>query len=127
METFVNGLEALLIHVGVDLRRGDIGVSQEFLNDTEVGPVFEKMGREGMPEKVGIDVLGDPGLFRPFLDDLANAVGREWATPNGEKDMRGGFLGDQGGALENEVVVEGGEGLSSDWNEAGFVSFAGDP
>ncbi len=127
MEVFVNGFEALLIHVGVDLGRGDIGVSQEFLDDPEVGAVFEEMGREGMPEEVGIDVLVDPGLFGPFLDDLANAVGRDRTTSNGEKDMRRGFSRHQCRSLEGQVLIEGGEGLSSDWNEAGFVSLAGDP
>ena len=49
MKFLVNGLEAFLIDVGVDLGGGDVGMPQEFLNNTEVSPVFEEMGGEGMP------------------------------------------------------------------------------
>ena len=38
--------------VGVDHRRGDIAVAQEFLNGADVVPVFEQVGRERVPEGV---------------------------------------------------------------------------
>ena len=40
--------KALLIDMSVDLGGGDVGVSKEFLNHPQVGPVFEEMGRKGM-------------------------------------------------------------------------------
>jgi len=57
------------------------------LNDSEVGSVFEKVGRKGVAKKVGIDVLIDACLLCAFLYDLPNAVGGEWAAANREEDM----------------------------------------
>ena len=37
-----------LFHVRIDLRRGDIGVSQQFLDDSEVRPTGEKMSCEAV-------------------------------------------------------------------------------
>jgi len=35
-------------HVGVDHRRADVAMSQQFLNRADVIPIFEQMGREGV-------------------------------------------------------------------------------
>ncbi len=74
MELFVDRFEALLIHVGVDLGGGDIGVAEEFLNDSEVGAILQEMGGKGMAEEVGVDVLIDPGLLGALFDNLADAL-----------------------------------------------------
>ena len=74
VEVFVHRLEPLLIDVGVDLGSGDVGMTQEFLNDAEVGPVFQEVGREGMPQEVRVDVLLNTGLLRAFFDDLSHAI-----------------------------------------------------
>ena len=38
MKSVVDILEPASVHVGVDLRCGDVGVAQEFLHDTQIGP-----------------------------------------------------------------------------------------
>jgi len=121
----VDGFEAFLIDVGVDLSGGDIGVAEEFLDDSEVGAVFEKVGGEGVAQEVRVDVLVDAGTFGAFFDDLADSVRRKLASTDGEEDLRGGFGFYQGGALAGEVSVEGVFGAPSDGDEAGFVSFTG--
>ncbi len=47
--------------MGVNHRRADVAVSQEFLDGADVVAVFEQVNREGMAELVGRGVLGDFG------------------------------------------------------------------
>ncbi len=44
--------QLLLLHMGVDLRRRDVGMPQQFLDDAQVGPAFEQVAGEGMPQHV---------------------------------------------------------------------------
>ncbi len=41
-------LQAFLIDVGVDLRRGDVGVAEHFLDHAQVGTVVQQVGGEGV-------------------------------------------------------------------------------
>ena len=50
---------------GVDLGRGDRGVSEQLLDDADVRSSVEQMGRERVPQRVRRDVGGDPGRVRP--------------------------------------------------------------
>lgn len=50
--------EMLLVQMSVDLSGGNVGMSQQLLNHPEVGPPFEEVSREGMPQQVGIDPFG---------------------------------------------------------------------
>ena len=45
-------LQPLFQHVGIDLRRGDIGVAQELLQGSQVGAMGQKVAGEGMAEYV---------------------------------------------------------------------------
>ena len=49
MKLLVNGAEKFPVYVRVNLRRGNIGVSEHFLNRSEVSSALEQMGRERMP------------------------------------------------------------------------------
>ena len=44
--------------VGVDLRGGEIGVTQHLLHRPQVGSTFEQVGGERVAERVGRDVVG---------------------------------------------------------------------
>ena len=58
----------LRVHVGIDLGRGDELVPQRLLDEPDVpGPVVEP-GREGVPQRVGRDPLGDACLSHPTCD-----------------------------------------------------------
>src|ERR1700722_16359251 len=46
--SLVHGAQALLAHVGVDLRGGQAGVPEKFLDDTQIGPTIEQVGGEGV-------------------------------------------------------------------------------
>jgi hypothetical protein len=39
-------------HVSIDLGRADVGVPQQFLNDPQIGSMFQQMGSEAVPEHV---------------------------------------------------------------------------
>src|SRR4029079_14484370 len=45
-------LEAFLQHMGVDLRRGDVGVAEQGLYHAQVGAVVQEMARERVPQHV---------------------------------------------------------------------------
>ena len=66
-------------------------MAEEFLDDAEVGSVFEEMSREGVAEEVRVDLLVDPSLLGAGFDDLADAVRAEGAAADGEEDVAGGF------------------------------------
>ena len=70
--------------VGVDHRRADVLVSEQFLNRPDIIPVFQEMGSERMPEGVAGDRLRDPrllaGIFDGPLDDGVVEVVPEEAT-----------------------------------------------
>jgi deoxyinosine 3'endonuclease (endonuclease V) len=42
-------LQALAAHVGIDLCRTQIGVTQKLLHSTKIGTSIQKMSREGVP------------------------------------------------------------------------------
>jgi hypothetical protein len=45
----VNRFQPLLIHVGINLRRRNVGVPEHFLNDPQIGAVAQQMRRETVP------------------------------------------------------------------------------
>jgi len=49
--------------VGVNLRGGEVGMAEHFLDVADVGPALEHLSGAGVAERVGGDSRGDPGLF----------------------------------------------------------------
>lgn len=50
MKLLVHRFEPPLIHMGVDLGRGDVCVAQHLLDDTKIRAVIQQMGRKRMPQ-----------------------------------------------------------------------------
>ena len=71
--------EMLVGDVSVDLGGGDVGVTEQRLDGTEIGAVHKQIGGETMTESVGRDVLRDAGGTGVFLDDALNGAGGEAA------------------------------------------------
>ena len=63
------------VNVGVDLRGGDVGVTEQLLNEAQVGAPFEQMGGERMPQYVRTHVSGNARRHRvrPQLLEEADA------------------------------------------------------
>src|SRR5688572_18887936 len=57
VELLVNRPQAVLVHVRVDLRGGDVAVAEEFLDDAEVRAAADEVGGEAVAEGVGGDGL----------------------------------------------------------------------
>ena len=118
--------KVFLIDVGVDLGRRDVGVAEQLLNNTEIGPVAEEVGRKGVAQEVRVDVGLDPGEFCPLFHDLPDPRCGEFFAPLGEKDLAATVATHEHGALSGEVLLDGFAGSRSDGDDTGFVAFAGD-
>jgi len=68
--------QTLLIDVGINLRRRNIGVSEHLLNDAQVRAVAQQVRREAVPEQVRINILFQPSVPGFFLNDLPDPRGR---------------------------------------------------
>ena len=75
--------------VGVQLCGGEVGVPEHLLDAAEVGPAFEQVRREGVPEKVRMDALGlELGFGGEAAQDQERAGPREWAALGVQKELR---------------------------------------
>ena len=45
--------EVLPVHMGIDLRGGDVGVPQKLLDSRQIRPSLEEVGREAVAEGMG--------------------------------------------------------------------------
>ncbi len=59
--------------MGVDLRRRNVGVTEHFLNDAQIGAVPQQMRREAVSQKMGVNALFESGVSRMFFHDLPDA------------------------------------------------------
>jgi hypothetical protein len=73
VELAMDGFEPLLIDVGVDLGRGNIGVTEHFLDDAQIGAIAEEMGSETVSQKMRINIFLQAGMLRMFFHDLPDA------------------------------------------------------
>ena len=55
MEPRMNRLQPVLIDVRVDLRRTDVAVAQQLLDDAQVRAAADEVGGEAVPERMGGD------------------------------------------------------------------------
>src|ERR1700761_122611 len=51
-------LQALFEHMGIDLGGRDVGVTEQGLDDAQIGAVVEEMAGEGMPQDMRAHLLG---------------------------------------------------------------------
>lgn len=59
MVLLMNLLQTLVCEVRIDLRCGDTRVTEHLLHRADIGTVFEELGGERMPERVGGHLLHD--------------------------------------------------------------------
>ena len=111
--------------VGVDFGREDALVAEHFLDDAEVGAVFDHVGGKGMAEGVGRDFLVDAGEDGLALDHVENRSAREMAAVFVEENSVVGVV--VRGWAGGPVGGEGGEGFVADRHEALLVALADHP
>src|SRR6476661_8380875 len=78
--------QILPIHVGVDLRGGDVHMPKHLLDRAEIGPPFQEVGGEGMSQRVGAHVPRDAGPLHMAAQDLPRPHTRERAAPRVEEE-----------------------------------------
>jgi hypothetical protein len=54
VEVLVQRNQPLLVHMGVNLGGGDVGMTEQLLDDTQVGSAFEQVGGEGVAKRMGV-------------------------------------------------------------------------
>ena len=84
MELIVDAAHALLEDVRVDLRRGQIGVTEHHLNGAQIGAALEQMRRERVPQHVRAQGLRQTRLPRVALQNLPEPDTRQsWSRRRG--------------------------------------------
>jgi len=127
MEAIHGRRKPVFIHMGVDFRCANAGVTQKLLDHPEVGPAGKKVGGKGVTQKMGIDAGVESRRFgRPF-DDAPEVGSGEAATVVAEKHFPSRFGADQLGAGGIEVALEGFLRDRPKKNKAFLVSFSDDP
>ena len=59
MKFLVDGFKPVLIDVGINLRRADVAVPEQFLHDAQVGSAADQVGRETVPKGVRRNLAQD--------------------------------------------------------------------
>ena len=59
---FINLFNALFGHVGVNLRRGNIGMAEHHLHGAQVGAVLEQVRGKGVAQHMRREFKRNPGL-----------------------------------------------------------------
>ena len=110
--------------VGVDFGGLDAGVAQEFLNDAQVGAVFEQVGGEAVSKHVGRQRPLKAGLACALFDAAPECGRVEGGAAAGEKDRAGRAWADQPGASLLEVALEGGDRFTPHGDDPFLVALA---
>ena len=82
MKFLVHALQALVVHVGVDLRRCNVSVAEQLLDNAQVCPIAQEVGGKGVPQEVGVDADFKARFLSTFLADLPYPDGRETFPAN---------------------------------------------
>src|SRR5688500_13566756 len=74
--------------VGINLGRGDVGVSEERLNAAQIGAALEQMCRKRVPKLMRRDRLRDAHLSGVAQHEFPKTLARERPSPRREKERR---------------------------------------
>jgi hypothetical protein len=76
-------------YVGIELCRREIGMSEHFLNGTEIGAALEQMSRKRVAQQVGVHAARiEACLLGELAQDEERAGTREWPAAGIEKQLR---------------------------------------
>lgn len=88
----VDRFEVLGRHMGVNLRRGDAGMAEEFLDHPKVRPMGEQVRGETMPQHVGSHMAFNPGPQHRLGHALQSVTGAK-ADPRLVRNTTPGLFG----------------------------------
>jgi len=67
-------LQPLLVHVRVNLGRGNVRVPQHFLDNSQIGALLSRWVAKLCRKQMGIDIRLQSGVFRAALSRFARSV-----------------------------------------------------
>lgn len=126
MEFFMDFPKPVAGDMGVDFRGTNIGMAEQFLDDTQVGAMFQEMCRKAVPQHVRSDVALDAGPANVVFNPQPECDGRKRSSAPGQKNIRGGFWRDEFWACYFDVAIQRFNGFFSHRHDALFVAFADD-
>ena len=126
VELAMDSLESVLIDVGVDLGRGNIGMAEHFLDDAQIGAIAEEMRSETVPQEMWINIFLQPGMPRMFFHDLPDAGSGQFAAACRQENLAAAAALHERRALGREICGQCFARLAAHRDEAHFVAFAGD-
>ena len=71
----------------VNLRGRNIGVSEHFLDRTQIGSAIEQMSGKGMSQQMRLHRLGDPSELRAFFHNQPQRHARKPTASGAQKEM----------------------------------------
>jgi len=80
VEPAMDSFESVLIDVGVDLGRGNIGMAEHFLDDAQIGAIAEEMGSETVSQEMWINIFLQAGMSRMFFHNLPDTGSGQFAA-----------------------------------------------
>src|SRR5437867_2425577 len=117
VKSLVDVAEILSIHMGIDLGRGKVRMSEHLLNCAKVSAPLQQVSGEGMPERVRGHAFADTGAASQLLEDPPGAHPGERSSPSVEQ-----YTPFRGAAIERcpgvvEINGERTDELSPDRNQ----------
>ena len=82
----MDSFQLTAIDLGVDLRGGDGGMPEHFLNDSQIGPSGQQVRGKGVSKLMRVDGLFNARLPGIMTDKLPDACRGEGMPSNGEED-----------------------------------------
>jgi len=123
----VDGLESFAGDVGIHFGGRDAGVAEQFLNDPQVGAVFEQVRCETVPQHVRRDVSLDAGEAAPFLDARPQRHRRKRRASAREENIPRTLAGlGQFAASVFQVALDCLDGAAAHRYDSLFISLADD-
>src|ERR1051326_5659710 len=87
MEFLMHFTQAAARDLRVHLSRADAGVPEQFLDDPQIRPMFQKMSRKTMPQHVRSHIALDPRPSHPPLDPPPKGDRRKRSAALAEKHI----------------------------------------
>ena len=106
MAFIIDGLEPMIGEVSLNLRRRDIGMTQQFLHRSKVRSIIEHMSSKGVAQDMRRQGFGNMDLEPIIFNELPKALPRHARSPNGqEKIVTGTVFLDKMGTDPAEILL----------------------
>ena len=120
-------LQPFLVDMGIDLRRGDIGMAEHHLYRTEVGAVAEQVGGKGVADYMRRYFLGYTGYPCGIAENLPETQSGHTGAAPGDEQIVAAFIFEDERSRRFHVVVDFLPGLLTKGNQPFFVALAENP